>query len=144
MDLKKKLLVKKDIKDCTACDSGLSQTFGSVGLIILGVGAILGAGIFVVTGLAAAVAGPSIIFSFSAAAVVCVMIALCFAEMASIITVTGGSYTYTQFSLGEIWAWIVGWSVVLQIIITAATVTFGDMGLTLAVILNSMRLVYTK
>lgn len=125
MDLKKKLLVKKDIKDCTACDSGLSQTFGSVGLIILGVGAILGAGIFVVTGLAAAVAGPSIIFSFSAAAVVCVMIALCFAEMASIITVTGGSYTYTQFSLGEIWAWIVGWSVVLQIIITAATVAIG-------------------
>ncbi len=124
MDLKN-LLVKKDIKDCTSCDSGLSQTFGSIGLIILGIGAILGAGIFVVTGLAAAVAGPSIIFSFSAAAVVCIMVALCFAEMASIITVTGGSYTYTQFSLGEIWAWIVGWSVVLQIIVTGATVAIG-------------------
>jgi APA family basic amino acid/polyamine antiporter len=125
MDYKKKILQKKDIKDCTACDSGLSQTFGCVGLIILGVGAILGAGIFVVTGLAAAVAGPSIIFSFFGAAVVCVMVALCFAEMASIITVTGGSYTYAQFSLGEIWAWIVGWSVLLQIIITAATVAIG-------------------
>lgn len=125
MDLKNSLLKKKDIKNCTLCNSGLSQTFGSFGLIILGVGAILGAGVFVVTGLAAAVAGPAIIFSFIASALVCVMVALCFAEMASMITVTGGSYTYTQFSLGEIWAWIVGWSVLLQIIITAATVAIG-------------------
>jgi basic amino acid/polyamine antiporter, APA family len=125
MGIKNKLLQKKDINECTKCNSGLSQTFGSLGLIILGVGAILGAGIFVITGLAAAVAGPSIVFSFLAAAAVCVMVALCFAEMASIITVTGGSYTYTQFALGEIWAWIVGWSVLLQIIITAATVAIG-------------------
>jgi len=125
MDLKNSVLRKKDIKKCTICDAGLSQTFGSLGLIILGVGAILGAGIFVITGLAAAVAGPSVVFSFLAAAIVCVMVALCFAELASMITVTGGSYTYTQFSLGEIWAWIVGWSVLLQIIITAATVAIG-------------------
>jgi len=125
MDLKNSVLQKKDIKKCTLCNSGLSQTFGSLGLIILGVGAILGAGVFVITGLAAAVAGPSIVFSFLASAIVCVMVALCFAEMASIITVTGGSYTYAQFSLGEIWAWIVGWSVLLQIIITAATVAIG-------------------
>jgi APA family basic amino acid/polyamine antiporter len=125
MGLKRSIFQKKDIKECTKCDSGLTQTFGSLGLVILGVGAILGAGIFVITGLAAAVAGPAVIFSFLAAAAVCVMVALCFAEMASIITVTGGSYTYTQFSLGEIWAWIVGWSVLLQIIITAATVAIG-------------------
>lgn len=125
MGLKKSIFQKKDIKECTKCNSSLSQTFGSLGLIILGVGAILGAGIFVITGLAAAVAGPAVIFSFLAAAAVCVMVALCFSEMASIITVTGGSYTYTQFSLGDIWAWIVGWSVLLQIIITAATVAIG-------------------
>lgn len=125
MDLKNTVFQKKDIKECDNCNSNLTQTFGSLGLVILGVGAILGAGIFVITGLAAAVAGPSIIFSFLAAAAVCIMVALCFAEMASIITITGGSYTYTQFSLGEIWAWIVGWSVLLQIIITAATVAIG-------------------
>lgn len=125
MDLRKSVFQKKDLKECNKCNSGLSQTFGSLGLITLGVGAILGAGIFVITGIAAAVAGPAVVFSFLAAAAVCVMVALCFAEMASIITVTGGSYTYAQFSLGEIWAWIVGWSVLLQIIITASTVAIG-------------------
>ncbi len=125
MRFNKAIFQRKDIKDCVNDDSCLTQTFGTMGLIILGIGAILGAGIFVVTGLAAAVAGPAIIFSFLGAAAVCVLVSLCFAELGSIITITGGVYTYTQFALGEVWAWIVGWSVLLQIIVTASTVAIG-------------------
>jgi basic amino acid/polyamine antiporter, APA family len=121
----KGIFQKKDIMECSSEKTCLIKTFGPIGLILLGIGAIIGAGIFVITGIASAVAGPSLIFSFIGAGVVCGFIALCYAELGSMITLTGGIYTYVQVSLGELGAWIVGWSVLLQIIVTAATVAIG-------------------
>lgn len=111
--------------ECLSDETCLTKTFGPLGLILLGIGAVMGAGIFVITGIASAVAGPALIFSFIGAAVVCGFVALCYAELGSMITLTGGIYTYIQVSLGELGAWIVGWSVLLQIIVTAATVAIG-------------------
>jgi basic amino acid/polyamine antiporter, APA family len=125
MSLLKDIFCTKDINKCSDDGSRLNRTFGSLGLVILGIGAIIGGGIFVITGVASSVVGPAIIFSFIGAAIACGLVALCFAELGSIITLTGGVYTYTQFALGELCAWIVGWSVLLQIIITASTVAIG-------------------
>ncbi len=116
---------KKDIMECLGDDTCLTKTFGSFELVLLGIGAIIGAGIFVITGVASAVAGPAIIFSFIGAAFLSGLVALCYAELGSMITITGGIYTYIQVSLGELGAWIVGWCVLLQISVTAATVAIG-------------------
>lgn len=122
------LLRKKDIKECLHCNTqkeGLKRTLGPIGLIVMGIGAIVGAGIFIVTGVASAASGPALVLSFIIAGIACSLTALCYAEMASMITVTGGIYTYTYVTMGEIWAWIVGWTGILQYIIAAAAVAIG-------------------
>ena len=92
-------------------------------LITLGIGAIIGTGIFVITGTATAQhAGPAIIFSFIFAAVACVFAGLCYAEFASMIPVAGSAYTYGYATLGEIFAWIIGWDLILEYAFGAATV----------------------
>src|SRR6478672_7349463 len=96
-------------------EHSLRRALGPSNLVALGIGAIIGTGIFVITGTTAAqFAGPSIVISFVVAAVSCVFAGLCYAEFASMIPVAGSAYTYGYATLGEIFAWIIGWDLVLE------------------------------
>jgi APA family basic amino acid/polyamine antiporter len=101
----------------------LKKTLGAGGLIALGIGAIIGAGLFSITGMAAANhAGPAITISFVVAALGCLFAGLCYAEFASMIPVAGSAYTYSYATMGEFIAWIIGWDLVLEYAVGAATV----------------------
>ena len=105
---------------------GLKRVLGPVNLVTLGIGAIIGAGIFVLTGSAAALyAGPAIMLSYVLAGVGCVFAGLCYAEFASLIPIAGSAYTYGYATLGEIVAWIIGWDLILEYAFGAATVASG-------------------
>ena len=108
---------KKSVKDLQAearADSGLKKALGAVDLTAIGIGAIIGAGIFVLTGQAAAnYAGPAIVFSFVLAAVASALAALCYAEFAAMIPIAGSAYTYSYATLGEFVAWFIGWDLLL-------------------------------
>jgi len=122
------LFVKKplDILLNEADESGehtLKRSLGSWGLIALGIGAIIGAGLFSITGMAAANhAGPAITISFIVAGLGCAFAGLCYAEFASMIPVAGSAYTYSYATMGEFIAWIIGWDLVLEYAVGAATV----------------------
>ena len=101
----------------------LKRTLGAGGLIALGIGAIIGAGLFSITGMAAAShAGPAITISFVVAGLGCLFAGLCYAEFASMIPVAGSAYTYSYATMGEFMAWIIGWDLVLEYAVGAATV----------------------
>lgn len=101
----------------------LKRSLSSTGLIALGIGAIIGAGLFSLTGIAAADhAGPAVMLSFIVAAVGCAFAGLCYAEFASMIPVAGSAYTYSYATMGEFMAWIIGWDLVLEYALAAATV----------------------
>lgn len=101
----------------------LKRTLGPLALVALGIGAIIGAGLFSITGLAAANnAGPAITISFVVAATGCLFAGLCYAEFASMIPVAGSAYTYSYATMGEFLAWIIGWDLVLEYAVGAATV----------------------
>ena len=101
----------------------LKRTLGAGGLVALGIGAIIGAGLFSITGMAAANhAGPAITISFVVAALGCLFAGLCYAEFASMIPVAGSAYTYSYATMGEFIAWIIGWDLVLEYAVGAATV----------------------
>ena len=101
----------------------LKKTLGARGLIALGIGAIIGAGLFSITGMAAANhAGPAITLSFVVAGLGCLFAGLCYAEFASMIPVAGSAYTYSYATMGEFIAWIIGWDLVLEYAVGAATV----------------------
>lgn len=105
-------------------DGGLKRTLGAWSLIALGIGAIIGAGLFSITGGAAATnAGPGITLSFVVAALGCAFAGLCYAEFASMIPVAGSAYTYSYATMGELLAWIIGWDLVLEYAVGAATVS---------------------
>lgn len=107
----------------------LRRALGPSNLISLGIGAIIGTGIFVITGTATAMhAGPAVVLSFIFAAIGCVFAGLCYAEFASMIPVAGSAYTYGYATLGEIFAWIIGWDLVLEYAFGAATVASGWSG----------------
>src|SRR6266478_2290365 len=100
----------------------LRRVLGPVGLTSLGVGAIIGAGIFVITGrVAANDAGPGVLLSYAIAGVACALAAFCYAEFASMAPVAGSAYTYAYATLGELFAWIIGWDLVLEYAMSAAT-----------------------
>ncbi|HUK32167.1 MAG TPA: amino acid permease, partial [Candidatus Acidoferrum sp.] len=110
-------------------EGALKRVLGPVSLVSLGVGAIIGAGIFVLTGAAAAqYAGPAIVFSFILAGIGCVFAGLCYAEFASLIPIAGSAYTYGYATLGELFAWIIGWDLILEYAFGAATVASGWSG----------------
>jgi APA family basic amino acid/polyamine antiporter len=110
-------------------ERSLKRTLGALNLTMLGIGAIIGAGIFVLTGLAAALhAGPAVPLSFVVAAVACGLAGLCYAEMASAVPVAGSAYTYSYATMGEFVAWIIGWDLVLEYAMGAATVGVGWSG----------------
>lgn len=102
----------------------LKPVLSSMQLVMLGIGAIIGAGLFSITGVAAAEnAGPAIVLSFIIAAIACAFAGLCYSELASMIPMAGSAYTYTYATLGEFIAWIVGWTLILEYAIGAATVS---------------------
>ncbi|MBA2727579.1 MAG: amino acid permease [Parachlamydiaceae bacterium] len=118
---------KKSITDLNEnAESGthrLKRTLGPFDLILLGIGAIVGAGLFSITGIAAAQhAGPAIIISFVIAATACTLAALCYSELASMIPISGSTYTYAYVTMGELVAWIIGWTLILEYAIGAAAV----------------------
>ncbi len=105
-------------------EKGLKKTLTAPGLVALGIGAIIGAGLFSITGLAASMnAGPAITISFLVAAFGCVFAGLCYAEFSSMIPVAGSAYTYSFATMGEFIAWIIGWDLVLEYAVGAATVS---------------------
>jgi APA family basic amino acid/polyamine antiporter len=110
-------------------ENRLRRVLGPVQLTSLGVGAIIGAGIFVATGAAAHnVAGPSLMLSYVVAGVTCIFAALCYAEFASMVPVAGSAYTYAYATLGELFAWIIGWDLILEYAVGSATVANGWSG----------------
>ncbi|MDM5189228.1 amino acid permease [Bacillus sp. DX4.1] len=118
------LLVKKEIDQ--EKKQVLNPTLGAFDLTLLGIGAIIGTGIFVLTGIVAAKhAGPAIILSFILAAIVCACVAFCYAEFASTVPVAGSVYSYTYITLGEIFAFIVGWCVMLEYLLATSAVAAG-------------------
>jgi len=110
-------------------ERSLKRVLSALNLTMLGIGAIIGAGIFVLTGLAAALhAGPAVPLSFVVAAIACGLAGLCYAEMASTVPVAGSAYTYSYATMGEFVAWIIGWDLVLEYAMGAATVGVGWSG----------------
>jgi len=115
----------------------LNKTLGAIDLIALGVGAVIGAGIFVITGSVAAGgahhtgAGPAVILSFIIAAIACSFCALCYAEFASLLPISGSAYTYSYSTMGELVAWIIGWDLILEYMVGAIFVAIGWAGYTL-------------
>jgi APA family basic amino acid/polyamine antiporter len=128
MPLQRSLFTPKPIEQVVASnESGphsLKRALGPWSLVALGIGAIIGAGLFSLTGIAAAEnAGPAIVLSFIIAALGCAFAGMCYSELASMIPVAGSAYTYAQATLGELVAWIIGWSLVLEYALGAATVS---------------------
>src|ERR1041385_8177233 len=102
----------------------LKKTLGPVNLVALGIGAIIGAGLFSLTGIAAADhAGPAVVLSFVVAAVGCAFAGMCYSEFSTMIPVAGSAYTYAYATMGELLAWIIGWDLVIEYAIGAATVS---------------------
>lgn len=113
----------------TQGEHSLKKALGTFELTMFGIGAIVGTGIFVITGIAAAnFAGPAIILSFVVAGITCAFAALCYAEFAAMVPVAGSAYTYSYTALGEIWAWIIGWDLILEYTVAAGTVAIGWSG----------------
>lgn len=112
----------------TAEKKSLHRSLGPVQLTLLGVGAIIGTGIFVLTASAAQKAGPAMMYSFVIAGVVCAVAALCYSELAAMAPVSGSAYTYTYAVMGELLAWTVGWALILEYAVAASAVSVGWSG----------------
>jgi basic amino acid/polyamine antiporter, APA family len=126
------LFARKDINALQrelGSDQSLKRALGAVNLVALGIGAIIGAGIFVLTGQAAAAyAGPAIVYSFILAGTACALAGLCYAEFSAMIPMAGSAYTYGYATLGELVAWIIGWDLILEYLFAASTVAVGWSG----------------
>lgn len=155
---KKGLFLRKPMHghfdDAADGEHHLKRHLGPIHLTAIGIGAIIGAGIFVITGQAAAsYAGPSIVISFMIAALICLLTGLCYAELSSLIPISGGSYSYSYVAMGEFPAWLVGWTITAQYIVASATVAVGwsgyfisflsDFGLALSPVLTEAPLSYS-
>lgn len=130
------LWVKKSIEQLRseAADSehGLRRTLGPIALISLGIGAIVGAGIFVISGVAVQDTGPALVLSVLLSGVGCAFAGLCYSEFASMIPIAGSAYTYAYATVGEFLAWIIGWDLILEYAVGATTVSIGWSGYTLS------------
>src|SRR3954466_9516981 len=128
----------------------LRRSLGKLNLTALGVGSIIGTGIFVLTGTAASQnAGPALVISMVIAGIACAFAGLCYAELAAMIPVAGSAYTYAYATVGEVFAWIIGWDLILEYALSASTVAVGwsgyfvsfcrDLGLTIPPALTAPR-----
>ena len=121
----------------TAEKKSLTRTLGAFQLTMLGIGAVIGTGIFVLTAEAAQKAGPGMMISFIIAGFVCAFAALCYAEMASMVPVSGSAYTYSYAVMGELIAWMVGWALILEYAVAAGAVSVGWSGYVVGLIEHS-------
>ncbi|CAD6877342.1 Uncharacterized amino acid permease, GabP family [Methylomonas albis] len=129
MQIPKQLLQRKSVEALTDVQHGLKQTLTARDLTILGIGAVIGAGIFVLTGIAAAkYAGPAIVVSFILAGIACGLAAMCYSELAAMIPVSGSAYSYAYATMGELMAWIIGWDLILEYALASSTVAIGWAG----------------
>ena len=131
--MNKSLFVRKPVSDILAESDSKNHQFhrslSATNLVLLGVGGIIGAGIFVLTGQAAAnYAGPGIVLSFILSGIACVFAGLCYAEFSAMIPIAGSAYTYAYSTLGQIVAWIIGWDLILEYLFGASTVAVGWSG----------------
>jgi basic amino acid/polyamine antiporter, APA family len=129
--MKSKIFRVKSIDELIAGSKkgSLNKVLGAFELTMLGVGAIIGTGIFVLTGVAAAnYSGPALILSFIISGMACTFAGLCYAEFAAMVPVAGSAYTYGYAALGEIWAWIIGWDLILEYAVAIAAVAIGWSG----------------
>src|SRR6476646_4232876 len=118
--------VEQSILDTEEPEHALKKSLSALDLTVFGVGVIIGTGIFVLTGkVAKESAGPATALAFVAAAIVCALAALCYAEFASTVPVAGSAYTFAYASLGELVAWIIGWDLILELALGASTVAVG-------------------
>jgi APA family basic amino acid/polyamine antiporter len=120
----------------TAEKKSPTRSLGAFQLTMLGIGGIIGTGIFVLTAEAAQLAGPGMLISFVLSALVCGLAALCYAELAAMVPVSGSAYTYSDATFGEILAWIVGWALVLEYAVAASAVAVGWSGYMVGVLDN--------
>jgi APA family basic amino acid/polyamine antiporter len=156
--MKKGLFAKKSIgallKEASDSKHGLKRALGPLNLTAIGIGAIIGAGLFVITGgVAATMTGPAIIVSFIIAGIICSFVALCYAEFASLIPIAGSAYTYAYVTMGELFAWIMGLALTLEYLFSYSTVAVGwsgyfvslmrDFGVVLPECLSKAPLIYT-
>ena len=126
MEVLRTKTVEQSIRDTDDPRRGLRRSLGPLQLTAIGIGVIIGTGIFVLTGEAAGtIAGPAITLSFIAAGIACALAAICYAEFASVVPVAGSAYTFSYASLGELIAWIIGWDLILELALGAATVASG-------------------
>src|SRR5918911_3122336 len=123
-NVRKAVVAREDMPE----EHRLKQTLSWPHLVALGVGAIVGTGILTLTGVGAAKAGPAVILSFAIAGVICACAALAYAEMATMIPASGSAYTYTYVVIGELLAWIVGWSLILEYSLVVSAVAVGWSG----------------
>ncbi|WNB92761.1 amino acid transporter [Bacillus sp. NEB1478] len=129
--MKKSIFRKKSIPDLVAASKSgttLHKELGTLDLTLLGIGAIIGTGIFVLTGTGALTAGPALIISFIIAGLACLFAALSYAEFASTVPVSGSVYTYTYATMGEFIAWIIGWDLILEYLLAVSAVSVGWSG----------------
>ena len=111
----------RQLVERTEGEHALKRVLNPFELVLFGIGAVVGTGIFVITGVAAAnFAGPALVVSFVVSGIVCLFAALCYAEFAAMVPVAGSAYTYSYASLGEIWAWIIGWDLFLEYSVAVA------------------------
>jgi len=122
MEIMRTKSIKQSIKDTEEPEFRLRRALGPLDLTLLGIGVIIGTGLFVLTGEAAAgYAGPAVALSYVVGGVVCALAALCYAEFASTVPVAGSAYTFSYASLGEFVAWLIGWDLILEFTLGAAT-----------------------
>lgn len=121
----------------TAEQKALHRTLGWFQLMLFGIGCVIGTGIFVLTAAGAQKAGPGLMLAFVIAGVVCIVAALCYAEIAAMIPVAGSAYTYSYATMGEFWAWTVGWALIMEYAIAASAVSVGWSGYFSGTILHS-------
>ncbi len=136
MSLSRDLFATKSVdrlREDAAQEHGLKRTLTALDLVMLGIGAIIGTGIFVLTGRAAAAnAGPAVALSFIVAGVASAFAGLCYSEMAAMIPISGSAYTYSYATMGELVAWIIGWDLILEYLVAAAAVSVGWSGYVVA------------
>src|SRR5215469_526532 len=124
MSLFEKKSLEKIIAESESGEVHLKKTLGPLNLVALGIGAIIGAGLFSLTGIAAADhAGPAVVLSFVVAAIGCAFAGMCYSEFATMIPIAGSAYTYAYATMGELLAWIIGWDLVIEYAIGSATVS---------------------
>ena len=126
MGIRQRIFQKENLSRYLQKDSQFERTLSAIDLIALGIGAVIGTGIFILPGTVAATkAGPGIILSFVIAAIVCALAAMCYAEFASVLPVAGSAYSYGNIVYGEMVGWIIGWALVLEYVLAVAAVAVG-------------------